>query len=412
MKELAKECLNCINKPCTKGCPLNNDIPKFISSVKEDKIKEAYEVLCETTVLPAICGRICPHDSQCQGNCIKRFKFTPVSIGKIEASIADQAISNKWEIPKYTKEKRQEKIAVIGSGPASLTCAAFLSRHGYKVTIFEKHDYLGGLLVHGIPEFRLDRKIIEDSINKILSLGIKVIYNQELGDNLKITYLEKNFDAVFLGIGGNISNKMNIEGEYLEGVYGSNELLENNNHPDYTGKKVIISGGGNVAMDISRTIKKLGAEEVTVVYRRSEAEMPVEKEELENAIKEGIKFTYQTNILKALGNDFLTGIECIKTELVKKEGETRLSPVNIEGTNYIVDCDYLIMAVGSSPDEELLNYLDLEQDKKYIKINDNYQTSNPKIFAGGDVINTKKTVAYAAASGKKAAYAIIEYLNK
>lgn len=410
MKEIANYCLSCINKPCTKGCPLNNDITGAIQLVKEDKLQEAYELLCDTTVLQSICGRICPHTKQCEGKCIRGYKGEPVNIGKLESTLGDLAITNNWNIP-TSKETKKEKIAIIGSGPSGLTCAAFLKRAGYQVTIYEKHNYLGGLLRHGIPEFRLPKKILDETVNKILSLGIEVKINQELGKNLQLSELENEYDAIFIGIGANISSKMNIPGEELNGVFGGNELLENNNHPNYEGKEIIVSGGGNVAIDVARTTKKLGAKNVTVIYRRSINEMPAETKEIDEAKLEGINFLLQTNILSIKGKNKVEEIECIKTKLIQKEGETRLSPVNIEGSNFKLKADYVIMAIGSHP-EDITNKLNLETDSKdRIIIDENNQTSNKKIFAGGDITGEEATVAFAARSGRNAANSIINYLN-
>ncbi len=412
IKELVNECYGCVNKPCQSGCPLNNDTTGFIKLMKEEKYKEAYGLLCETTVLQPICGRICPHTKQCQGSCIRRFKFDSVEIGKLEAFIGDLAIKNGWKIPKNTEVKQNKKIAIIGGGPCGLTCSAFLAKEGYDVTIFEKSSKLGGIIEHGIPEFRLEKEVLENTVQKILELGIKVKNEIELGKDLEIDELKKEYDVIFLSFGANISSKMNIEGEEKKGVYGGNELLENKNFPEFKNKKVAVIGGGNVAMDTCRTIKKLGAENVTVIYRRSEQEMPAEKKEIEDAKKEGVEFLFQTNILKILGKDKVEKVECIKTELVQKEGEKRLSPVNIENSNFMLDIDYVIMAVGSKVEEKLVNSLGLEVTKYgNIEIDENGQTSDAQIFAGGDLVGEKSTVAWAARSGRNAAYAINEYLK-
>lgn len=263
MKEKINYCLNCKIKPCSiKGCPLNNNIPEFIRAVKEEKYKEAYQILSETTVLPGICGNICPHMKQCQGSCVRGIKGEPVSIGDIEAYILEKAVEDGYSLKDVMNKEENSKIinkkvAIVGGGPAGLTCAAFLAKDGINVTIYEKYNYLGGLLVHGIPEFRLSKEIVEETVNRIIDLGIKVEYNKELGKNLKLEELEQNYDAIFLSLGANKPTKMGVKGEDLEGVYGGNELLEYNTHPDYNGKIVSVIGGGNVAMDCARTIKKL-----------------------------------------------------------------------------------------------------------------------------------------------------------
>jgi len=313
--EEASKCLNCKIKPCKqKGCPLENDIPAFIQAVKEQNYKKAYEILSETTVLPAICGRICPHDKQCIGSCIKGIKGESVSIGELEAFVGDIALNENYEISLKYESKKNKKIAVIGGGPSGLACSAYLAQRGYDVTIYEKHDYLGGLLSHGIPEFRLPREVLEKTINKILDLGINVKYNKYLGANLTLEELNEKYDAIFIACGANVSTKMNIEGENLQGVYGGNELLENKNHPNYTNKKVAISGGGNVAIDCARTIKRLGAAGVKIIYRRAEEQMPAEKKEIEDAKKEGIEFLFQNNIVKIIGKEKVEKLELIKTE--------------------------------------------------------------------------------------------------
>lgn len=406
IEEIRSYCLNCKNSQCRiKGCPLDNCIPEFIHEIDS---KKAYEILCNTTVLPAICGRICPHEKQCEGSCIRGIKGEPVSIGAMEAYIGDLSIENNYELSIEVDERTKDKrVAVIGSGPAGLTCAAFLARRGVKVTIYEKHDKLGGLLTHGIPEFRLPREVVEKTIEKILDLGVETKLNQELGKDFAIEDLAQKYDAVFVAIGANIPAKMNVEGENLNGVYGGNYLLEYNKHPNYTGKKVAIIGGGNVAMDSARTIKKLEASEVYVIYRRAEEQMPAEKKEIADAKKEGIEFLFQTNIVKILGKEKVEKLECIKTELVKKEGENRLSPVNIEGSNFILDMDYVVMATGSKPENNIIEKFE-KNEYGYIKIDENMQTSINKVFAGGDIVGQKATVAWAARSGRDAAEKILK----
>ncbi len=442
-EEIRNYCLNCINKPCSnKGCPLNNDIPAFIH---EENTKKAFEILSNTTVLPAICGAICPHEKQCQGSCIRGINGESVSIGKMEEYIGKESIKNNYKIPTEIDENLvHKKVAVVGSGPAGLTCSAFLAKKGVQVTIYEKFEELGGILTHGIPNFRLDKNIVKSTIDKILDLGIKVKNNIELGKDFTVEELCNEYDAVFIGIGANVPTKMNIEGEDLEGVYGGNTLLENGNHPNYEGKKVAIIGGGNVAMDAARTVKRLGAEEVYVIYRRAEEQMPAERKEIEDAKREGIKFLFQNNIVRIMLDDNneqnkntqeenkqndkyesfeknnqstnieenkqikkVCKIECIKTKLVQKENETRLSPVNIENSNYIMDMDYVIMATGSKPKEN--NISNFEKNKwGYINVNEKMQTSIPKVYAGGDIVGEKATVAYAARSGRNAAESIIK----
>ena len=417
----ASYCLSCKVKPCSiKGCPLHNDIPNFIKEVKEKNYSKAYEILCETTVLQGVCGRICPHQKQCQGACIRGIKGNPVAIGELEAFVFDKMIEENnslkkvWgeEIRKNEKKLGKKRVAVIGGGPAGLTAAAFLRKEGITTTIFETYDYLGGLLVHGIPKFRLDKEVVKRTVDNILDLGIEVKYNSILGKNIELTELEKEYDAIFLAFGANCSSKMGVEGENLEGVYGGNELLEYNMHPDYIGKTVIVAGGGNVAMDCARTIKKLGAREVKVVYRRAREQMPAEDKEVTEAMEEGIEFLFQNNIVKIIGKNKVEKLELIKTELIKKEGEDRLSPVNVENSNYIVDADYVVMALGASP-EPFVKGLNLELNKwGNIEINENYETSREKIYAGGDLAGVRGTVAWAAYSGREAAKKIAKKLKE
>ena len=399
-------------KPCSnKGCPLGNNIPEFIKAVKEEDYQKAYVILSETTVLEAVCGRICPHTKQCEGACVRGIKSNSVSIGEIEAFVGDISIKENYSFATVNKEHKNKKIAIIGGGPSGITAAAFLLKKGYSVTIYEKYNYLGGLLIHGIPEFRLPKDIVKQTIQKIIDLGLEVKYNQELGKNLFLEQLEEKYDAIFLAFGANITAKMGIKGEELKGVYAGNQLLEQQNHPNYSNKNVAVIGGGNVAIDCARTIKRLGAQAVKVIYRRSEEQMLAEVKEIQEAKNEGIEFEFQNNVVAILGQDKVEQIELIRTELVQKDGENRKVPVNVPDSNYIIDMDYVIMAIGSKP-ENFVQNLGLDIDNwGYIKINDKNMTSNPKIFAGGDIAGTKSTVAWAARSGRDAANSIMEYLE-
>lgn len=409
-EEIQEYCLNCKIKPCSQnGCPLENNIPEFIH---EPNSQKAFEIISKTTVLPAICGRICPHEKQCQGSCIRGIKGEPVQIGKMESIIGDESIERNYKIPKEIDEKlTNKKVAIIGSGPAGLTAGAFLAKKGIHVTIYEKYNEAGGILTHGIPEFRLNKEIVQNTIEKIKQIGVNIVTNTELGKDIKLEELRKSYDVIIIAIGANISCKMGIPGENFEGVYGGNELLEKNNHPSYKGKKVAVIGGGNVAMDSARTIKKLGADKVYVIYRRSEEQMPAEKKEIQAAKNDGIEFLFQNNITQILGNSKVEKIECIKTKLIQKEGETRLSPVNIENSNYLIDIDYVVMATGSMPEQDKI--AEFEHNKwGYIYINEKMETSIKNIYAAGDIAGEKQTVAYAARSGRNVAEAIIEKFKK
>lgn len=414
LEEKAKYCLGCKMKPCSlKGCPLGNDIPEFIAKVLEEKFEEAYEILSKTTVLPGVCGRICPHEKQCEGYCVRGIKSTPVRIGEMESMIFDKIVEKGIDLKSIVgvKNRINKKVAIIGAGPAGLTCSAFLAKEGVEVTLYEKYDYLGGLLVHGIPEFRLSNKTIKDTTDRIVDLGVEVKYNQELGKDITLDVLEKEYDAIFLGIGANVSQRLGVKGEELECVYGGNELLEYKLVEDFSGKTVVVNGGGNVAMDCARSINRLGAKDVFVTYRRSREEMPAEVKEIEEAIEEGVKFLFQNNIVEIKGKDKVEKVELIKTKLVQKEGDTRLSPVNIEESNYEVDADYVVMALGSKTDK-VVETLGITLNRwNCIEVNGKYETSRKNIFAGGDLAGTKGTVAWAAYSGREAAKNILEKIK-
>lgn len=405
----ANKCLNCINKPCIKGCPLNNDIPEFIKEVKGQHYQKAFEILNKTTVLPIICGKICPFEKQCQGKCIKRFKTNAVKIGDIEYFIGNMAIENNWPIK--IKKNINKKVLIIGSGPSGLSCAAFLKRNGIDVTIIEKHNYLGGLLIHGIPEFRLPKSYVKKNIDYIINLGIKVIYNQELGHDFQLSDVIKEYDAIFIGIGGNISNKLKIPGEKLQGVYGANEALENNKLIDFSNKSIAVIGGGDVSIDIARTAKKLGAKKINIIYRKGKNDLKISNKDLKRLAKDNIKIIYNRNIVKIIGSKKVEKIELIKTMVLKKDKETIIK--NIKNSNYFRKYDYVIRAIGSHPDLNILKSLNLDLDPKgKILISDKYQTSIKKVFAGGDVTNTIGTVAWASKTGRDAAIEIIEYLKE
>ena len=406
VKIAASKCETCVTKPCQIGCPLNIDIPEFIENVKNNNYEEAFKVLCKSTVLPSVCGKICPVDKQCQGSCAKKVSYDPVEIGKIESYVGDLAVENGWKLPR--KGKKKERIAVIGSGPSGLTCAGFLAENGYQVTIYEKHEYLGGLLYHGIPKFRLNKELVSKVIKQILDLGMEVKTNVSLGKDISLKELEKEYDAVFLGLGSNVSKMMGLSGEELNGVYGANELLENLVQVDYTSKRVVVIGGGGVSIDMARTAIKEGASEVGIIYRRSRSEMSAEMNDIRTAKKEGIKFLFQTNVIKVIGEDKVTGIECVKTTLDKEK-----KAINVEGSNFVIDTDVVIMAVGSRADSELLESLKLDvKENGYLMVNSNNQTSNPKIFAAGDLTGAKSTVAWACRNGRDTAYSIMKFLSK
>lgn len=395
-KDLVNYCLNCTVKPCRKGCPLENDIPKFIKLAKDGDFLEAFSVLGETTVLSSICGRICPFDRQCEGNCVRRLKGEPVQIGKIEAIIGDKAIQEDYPIFRNMKEINGKKIAIVGAGPSGLTCAAFLKKLGYSVTIYEKYDYLGGIISHGIPDFRLDKDITLKNLNRIVDLGIEVKYNFELGKNITLKELKKEYDAVFLAFGANVSNMPQIKGKNLSNVYGANELLESKKALDLKNKNVIVVGGGDVAMDMARTAKRWGGN-VLVVYRRDENKMKADINQINLAKEEKVELLFNTNV----------------KQIIKKENISKAYLVTNDGFKFIYPCDYVFFAIGSKPNERINKKLGLKLDVDgYIKTDKKQMTSMKGVFAGGDLTGTERTVAYAARSGREAAYNIDLYLTK
>lgn len=395
-KDLVNYCLNCTVKPCRKGCPLENDIPEFIKLAKDGDFLEAFSVLGETTVLSSICGRICPFDRQCEGNCVRRLKGEPVQIGKIEAIIGDKAIQEDYPNFRNMKEINGKKIAIVGAGPSGLTCAAFLKKLGYSVTIYEKYDYLGGIISHGIPDFRLDKDITLKNLNRIVDLGIEVKYNFELGKNITLKELKKEYDAVFLAFGANVSNMPQIKGKNLSNVYGANELLESKKALDLKNKNVIVVGGGDVAMDMARTAKRWGGN-VLVIYRRDENKMKADINQINLAKEEKVEFLFNTNV----------------KQIIKKENISKAYLVTNDGFKFIYPCDYVFFAIGSKPNEKINKKLGLKLDVDgYIKTDKKQMTSMKGVFAGGDLTGTERTVAHAARSGREAAYNIDLYLTK
>ena len=409
IENMKEYCLNCKNKPCQKGCPLSNDIPSFINA---ESLDDAVNVLYKTTVLSSICGRICPHEKQCQGKCTRNLTHgRAVRIGEVEAAIFDYALENNIPFPlEIENNLKHKRVAVVGGGPSGLTCASFLARKGIKVTIFDKHEKLGGILRYGIPNFRLPKDIVDKTIEKIINQGIDVKTNQKLNKDFTIDELSTNYDAVVIAIGANIHSKAHIKNEDYSNVYGANEMLESGEFPDFKEKIVAVLGGGNVAMDAARTIIRKEAKEVFIIYRRSEEQMPAEKEEIEAAKKEGIKFLFLNNIVEVQESK----VKCIKTKLINKEGESRPVPVNIEGSEYEIPIDLVILATGSQTDKSVLKDFELT-DRGYIKTDENRKAILTKgqksnIFAIGDVAGDKATVASAARAGRDVAEIIIKYL--
>jgi len=427
-QEEASRCLNCKNAQCIKGCPVSIQIPDFIAAVKEGDIKKAYEVISDSSALPAVCGRVCPQESQCEGKCIRGIKGEPVSIGKLERFTADWARENGVK-PQGAATKNGHKVAVIGAGPAGLTCAGDLAKLGYDVTIFEALHEAGGVLVYGIPEFRLPKtKVVAAEVENVKSLGVKIETNVVIGRSITIDELmeKEGFEAIFIGSGAGLPRFMGIPGEQAKGVFSANEFLTRNNlmkafkegydTPIARGKKVIVVGGGNVAMDAARTALRLGAE-VHVVYRRSEAELPARVEEVHHAKEEGVIFDLLQNPTEILvdENGCVRGAKIIKMELGEPDASGRRSPVEIPGSEYEIDADTVIMSLGTSPNPLISSTTKgLEVNKRGCLIcHENGATTKNAVYAGGDAVTGAATVILAMGAGKEAAKGIHEYfMNK
>jgi len=424
----ASRCINCKNAQCVKGCPVSINIPGFIEQVKEGNIEEAYQIISESSALPAICGRVCPQESQCEGKCIRGIKGEPVSIGKLERFVADWATENNIK-PVVTAEKKNKKVAVIGSGPSGLTCAGDLAKMGYDVTIFEALHEPGGVLVYGIPEFRLPKeKVVAKEIENVKSLGVKIETNVVIGKATTIDELlnEEGFSAVFVGSGAGLPKFMGIPGESANGVFSANEYLtrsnlmkafdENSTTPIMKGKKVAVVGGGNVAMDAARTALRLGSE-VHIVYRRSEEELPARVEEVHHAKEEGIIFDLLTNPVEILKdeNGWVSGIKCIRMELGEPDASGRRRPVEVPGSEFVIDVDTVIMSLGTSPNPLITSTtegLEVNKWKCIVADEETGATSKEGVYAGGDAVTGAATVILAMGAGKAAAKGIDEYLSK
>lgn len=424
----ASRCLNCKNARCITGCPVSINIPAFISQLKEGNVEEAYHVISEFSALPAICGRVCPQESQCEKYCVRGIKGDAVSIGKLERFCADWATEHGI-MPKPAAQKKGKKVAVIGSGPSGLTCAGELAKAGYDVTIFEALHEAGGVLVYGIPEFRLPKKkVVAPEIEKIKALGVKIETNVVVGKAVKIDELmeKEGFDAVFIGSGAGLPRFMNIPGETANGVMSANEYLTRSNlmkaymddykTPIAAGRKVAVVGGGNVAMDAARTALRLGAE-VHIVYRRSEEELPARVEEVHHAKEEGVIFDLLTNPKEILVDDDgnVSGMICIRMELGEPDESGRRSPVEIAGSEFTMDVDTVIMSLGTSPNPLISSTtrgLEINRRKCIIVQEDTGATSKEGVYAGGDAVTGAATVILAMGAGKAAAKGIDEYLSK
>ena len=421
----AERCLNCKNKPCVGGCPVAIDIPAFITKIKERDFEGAYQIISQSSALPAVCGRVCPQETQCECKCVRGIKGEPVAIGRLERFVADWHNAHSTEKPE-APASNGHKCAIIGAGPSGLTCAGDLARLGYEVTIFEALHLAGGVLVYGIPEFRLPKKIVQREIENLQAMGVKVETNVIVGRTIEVDELfAMGYEAIFIGSGAGLPNFMNIPGENLKGVYSANEFLTRVNlmkaylpgsdTPIKDSKNVAIVGGGNVAMDAARSAKRLGAENVYIVYRRGMEELPARKEEVEHAEEEGIIFKTLTNPVEVLGDEhkFVTGIKCVEMELGEPDASGRRRPMVKPNSEFVLDVDCVIMSIGTSPNPLIRNTTKgLETNKWGCFIADeNGLTSREGVYAGGDAVTGAATVILAMGAGKTAAKAMDEYIK-
>lgn len=425
--EEASRCLNCKNKPCVSGCPVNVRIPEFVAKVAEGKFEEAYEIITSTNSLPAISGRVCPQENQCEGKCVRGIKGESVSIGRLERFCADYHMKHS-DAKAVKPQSNGKKVAVVGAGPSGLTCAGDLAKKGYEVTVFEAFHTAGGVLVYGIPEFRLPKAIVKKEVENLQDLGVEVKTNMVIGRVLSVDELfEMGYKAVFIGSGAGLPSFMGIEGEDLIGVYSANEYLTRTNlmkayledydTPIIKSKSVAVVGGGNVAMDAARCAKRLGAENVYIVYRRGMEEMPARKEEVHHAMEEGIIFKNLNNPVKILGDEDgrVRAMECIEMELGEPDASGRRKPIAKEGSNFELPVDTVIMSIGTSPNPLIRSTtpgLDTNKRGCLVVNEDTMQTTREGVYAGGDAVTGAATVILAMGAGKQAAQSIDEYLSK
>lgn len=423
----AQRCLNCKHKPCVSGCPVQINIPEFIAHVAKGDFEAAYEVIARSSSLPAVCGRVCPQENQCEGKCVRGIKGESVGIGRLERFVADWHNAHSGDKAAAKPQSNGHKVAVIGSGPSGLTCAGDLAKKGYDVTVFEALHLAGGVLVYGIPEFRLPKAIVQREIDGLVSLGVKIDTNMVIGKVLSIDELmsEYGFEAVFIGSGAGLPRFMNIPGENLKGVYSANEFLtrvnlmkaykDGSTTPIKNSKRVAVVGGGNVAMDAARCAKRLGAEEVYIVYRRSEQELPARREEVEHAKEEGIIFKLLSNPIEILPDDnkFVKGMKCVEMELGEPDESGRRRPQVKENSEFVIDVDCVIMSIGTSPNPLIKSTTKGLETQKWggIIADENGLTSREGVFAGGDAVTGAATVILAMGAGKNAAAAIDEYIR-